>query len=170
MENAQPVLSNSVFQAFKRAVAEIFQENGISLEGQTDVDQRTNPLQVVAAVGVTGDLKGTILFGCSYPSAQAIVGTLFASSNIIPQEKSFGDLAKATIGEFANQIAGRSLMNLSQAAYDCNMPPPTVLTGDVVTPDLVAPEQEYVSRLTGGFGSALFRVGIKSMKKLKKEC
>ncbi len=159
-------MGSSVFSSFESAVIDIFRENNIPVQGITTTADPGEILQVVSTMGLSGDLRGNIVFGCSLQSAHSIVNALFKASDIVPQEKDFGDLQKATIGEFANQITGRALMHLSRSDVDCNMTPPTVFTGDRVAPDLCAANEKYSSRVEGTFGSLVLHVGIKETKKV----
>jgi CheY-specific phosphatase CheX len=156
-------MDKSIFTSFQQAVKDIFAENKIPLDSLSMTGERSGIMQVVSAVGITGDLRGNLIFGCSYESAQSIVDSLFRASSIVPPGKLFGDLQKATIGEFVNQIVGRALMNLANESIDCSMTPPTVITGDWVMPDLCSPQEEYASYVAGGFGSAVLRIGLKKV-------
>jgi CheY-specific phosphatase CheX len=159
-------MGSAIFASFESAVLDIFRENNISVRGISPAANPGEKLQVVSTMGLSGDLRGNIVFGCSLESAHAIVNSLFKASDITPQDKNFGDLQKATIGEFANQITGRALMHLSRSSVDCNMTPPTVITGDRVTSDLCAAHEKYSSRVEGSFGSLVLHVGIKESKKV----
>jgi CheY-specific phosphatase CheX len=162
-------MGQSVHLSFEKAVLDIFRENAIAVESIAPSGKDGEKLQVVSTMGISGDLWGNVIFGCSLESAQAIVDSLFKSSQIVPQEKGFGDLQKATIGEFTNQITGRALMALAQDSVDCMMTPPTVFTGNWVVPELSgARDEEYVSRVQGDFGSAVLKIGFKALKKGKK--
>jgi chemotaxis protein CheX len=160
----------SMFSSFESALLDIFREHKISIDGIKNSSEPKGSLQVVSTMGLSGDLQGNIIFGCSLASAQAIVESLFKASNITPQDKDFGDLQKATIGEFSNQITGRALMHLSRRSIDCNMTPPTVITGNWVSPDLCAAVKKYSSRVEGSFGSLVLQVGFKESKKRIKNC
>ncbi len=145
---------------------DIFRENSIPVEGIAPAGGNPEKLQVVSTMGISGDLRGNVVFGLNYESARSIVGMLFKANDLAPEGDGFGDLQKAAIGEIANQITGRALMGLSQRAFDCNMSPPTVFTGDLVIPDLgQASDKQYVSRVRGDFGSAVLHVGIQEPKK-----
>jgi CheY-specific phosphatase CheX len=162
-------MADRIASSFKEAVLDIFRENAIPVVEIAPATAQPENLQVVSTMGISGDLRGNIVFGLSYASARSIVESLFKASNIVPQDKGFGDLHKATIGEFANQITGRALMVLARQKFDCSMTPPTVFTGDSVVPNLgPSPAEEYVSRVRGTFGSAVLRVGIKEWKKAEK--
>jgi len=165
-------MADRISSSFNEAVRDIFRENSIPIDAVDPAGKNSERLQVVSTMGISGDLRGNIVFGLDFESARSIVDSLFKAGEIAPAkdgtagEGVFGDLEKATIGEFANQITGRALMALARQAVDCNMSPPTVFTGDLVVPDLgSASDEEYVSRVRGGFGSAVLHVGIKERKK-----
>jgi chemotaxis protein CheX len=159
-------MADRIASSFHGAMLDIFRENSIPVDEIAPVEKSPEKLQVVSTMGISGDLRGNIVFGLSYESARSMVGMLLKASDLTPEDDGFGDLHKAAIGEIANQITGRALMALSQAAVDCNMSPPTVFTGDSVVADLgMTVEREYVSRVRGGFGSAVLHVGIQEQKK-----
>jgi chemotaxis protein CheX len=153
------------FSSFENALLDIFRENSIPVNGLSTAGDAEETLQVVSTMGISGDVRGNIVFGCSLASASALVDTLFRASDIVPRDKSFGDLHKAAIGEFANQITGRALMHLSLKDVDCNMTPPTVLTGTWVSPNLCAAHEKFSSRVAGSFGSLVLHLGVEASKK-----
>jgi chemotaxis protein CheX len=104
--------------------------------------------EVTAIVGVTGTVRGLVLYSMNETTAIAIV------SRVMHQEfHEFDALAQSGIGELGNVITGRAGVLLSQAGYPSNITPPAVVVGKgslVTTLDLnrlVLPLQTDIGRL-----------------------
>lgn len=81
--------------------------------------------EVNVVIGVTGDLKGQIIFCLS--EATALV---FASRMLMNlTTETFNELAKSAICEMANMILGRAVTSLSERGYFCTLTPPALLLG-----------------------------------------
>jgi chemotaxis protein CheX len=104
--------------------------------------------EVTAIVGVTGKVRGIVLYSMTESTAMAIV------ARIMQQEfHAFDALAQSGIGELGNVITGRAGVLLSDAGYPSNITPPAVVVGKgtmVTTLDLnrlVMPLETDVGRL-----------------------
>lgn len=75
-------------------------------------------------LGVTGDLKGSILF--SFPKDMALEMIKIMSG--MDMDK-FDNFATSALGEVANIIGGNALTNLSQSNYTCDIVPPKFSLG-----------------------------------------
>lgn len=81
--------------------------------------------EVNVVIGVTGDLKGQIIFCLS--EATALVFASRMSMNLTTE--TFNELAKSAICEMANMILGRAVTSLSERGYFCTLTPPALLLG-----------------------------------------
>ena len=80
--------------------------------------------EVTAIVGVTGTVRGLVLYSMNEATAMAIV------SRTMNQEfVEFDALAQSGMGELGNVITGRAGALLSEAGYPSNMTPPAVVVG-----------------------------------------
>ena len=80
--------------------------------------------EVTAIVGVTGTVRGLVLYSMNEATATAIV------SRTMNQEfVEFDALAQSGMGELGNVITGRAGALLSEAGYPSNMTPPAVVVG-----------------------------------------
>ena len=80
--------------------------------------------EVTAIVGVTGMVRGLVLYSMNEATAMAIV------SRTMNQEfREFDALAQSGIGELGNVITGRAGVLLSEAGYPSNLTPPAVVVG-----------------------------------------
>lgn len=75
-------------------------------------------------LGVTGDLKGTILFGFSNNMILEMVKIMSGM-----EMKKIDNFASSALGEVANIIGGNALTNLSIYDYACDIAPPQVIIG-----------------------------------------
>ena len=75
-------------------------------------------------LGITGDLKGNVLFG--FPKDMAIEMIRIMSGMEMDKIDSF---ASSALGEIGNIIGGNALTNLSKNKYVCDIAPPQVFVG-----------------------------------------
>ena len=80
--------------------------------------------------------------------------------NPLEIQDEFGIPQKEAIYEVINLFAGRSLMLLSEKNIDCSLTPPTIITGQKISPFMY--EIQYSTNLffTGDFGNISLFVGI----------
>lgn len=76
-------------------------------------------------LGVTGDLKGTILF--SFSKAMALEMIKIMSGMEMDKIDSF---ASSALGEIANIIGGNALTKLTENNYICDIVPPQIIIGE----------------------------------------
>ncbi len=109
--------------------------------GQAGVQtERSTSQQVTALIGVTGSVKGVMMFGLSEQTAKQAV------SRMIGQETtSMDELTQSGIAEMGNVIAGTAATALSEKGHYCTISPPILVFGSGVTistvsiPRLVVP-------------------------------
>ena len=79
---------------------------------------------VTTLVGVTGDLRGMVIFGLSLSTALALV------SHMMGQEFTELDaVAESGIAELGNVVVGSSVTSLAELGYRCGITPPAVILG-----------------------------------------
>ncbi|WP_089759053.1 chemotaxis protein CheX [Halarsenatibacter silvermanii] len=77
------------------------------------------------AIGVTGDLSGSILFSFSRDMALSMVESM-AGMEVNELDK----FVTSALGEVANIISGNAATFLNQQDYDCDIVPPRVIIGE----------------------------------------
>lgn len=95
-------------------------------KGELYLKETSTPILGVAVlVGIAGDVRGRMLLDMSKETAINI-------SDHMNGEKSgeFDTMAKSTITELANMIAGLAITKLSNLGFTFHVSPPTILTGD----------------------------------------
>ncbi len=89
---------------------------------------------VTTLVGVTGDLRGMVIFGLSKATALALV------SQMMGQEFTELDaVAESGIAELGNVVVGTSVTSLAELGYKCGITPPAVILGSdtvISTPNM----------------------------------
>ncbi len=94
-------------------------------QGQISVTEGLIPSREANVIlGVTGDLRGSILF--SFPKDMTLEMVYIMSSMRMEEIDNF---VSSALGEIANIIGGNALRNLSTANYNCDIVPPQILIG-----------------------------------------
>ncbi len=112
---------------FLEAAIEVLKaEVGLSVSrGNLDLQKSSLTTDdVTVLLHLIGDVYGVVLYCMPFETGLKIV------SNIMGQEFSeFGSLAQSGIAELGNVITGRATIKFSQAGYQSNISPPTMITG-----------------------------------------
>jgi chemotaxis protein CheX len=80
--------------------------------------------EVTALVGVTGTVKGMVMYSMSEGTARAIVSRMMGQ-----HFQEFNAMAQSGIGELGNVITGRAGALLADAGYPSNITPPALVIG-----------------------------------------
>lgn len=114
--------------SFYKATKDVFQL-------MLDIDPQKEDLKVVedmvgskdasVVLGVTGDLKGTILF--SFPKDMTLEMIKIMSGMEMDEIDNF---ASSALGEIANIIGGNALTILTKKNYICDIVPPQIFVGE----------------------------------------
>jgi chemotaxis protein CheX len=107
-------------------------------------------------IHLVGQIQGVVLYGMSAAMGLAVV------SRILGQEFSEMDnLAQSGVAELGNVITGRATVKLSQAGYQSNISPPTLISGNGVqisTLDF----SRIVVPLSTDFGSIIVHLALRT--------
>lgn len=93
-------------------------------ESLTVVEDMTSSKDANVLLGITGDLKGSILF--SFPEDMTLEMIKIMSGMEINEIDAF---ASSALGEIANIIGGNSVTDLSENDYKCDIVPPQIFIG-----------------------------------------
>lgn len=80
--------------------------------------------QISIAVGVSGEIKGQVIYGMSQVTATKIASAMMGTPQV-----AFDEMAVSAISELGNIISGNAAMLLSDSGYTCDITPPTVIRG-----------------------------------------
>ena len=117
----------NTLKPFVEAVSEVMNiEVGVTVvKGDLELQKSsltTNDITVL--LHLVGEVYGVVLYSLSQSVGLKMV------SKILGQDfREFNSLAQSGIAELGNVITGRATVKLSQAGYDTNISPPTVITG-----------------------------------------
>lgn len=150
-------------QQFTGALREVVREIGFDEISISVGDIDPSMVELVASVGITGDLHGFMMLRSDMTSAYNFVSRMLINMGIEPEEEDgFGQFHKEAIGEIVNQVSGRSTMMLAEQTIDCNITPPTIIVGNSIYSDIASCESSISHILTGSFGKIGLFVGIKN--------
>lgn len=80
--------------------------------------------EVTVLISLIGQVEGTVLYGMNAMTALGLV------SRVMGQDfNDFDDLAKSGVAELGNVITGQATIRLSQAGYESQISPPTLIEG-----------------------------------------
>lgn len=115
---------NPIYDATNEVFQQILQ---VEIErGQLGVKEDTiTTNQANISIGVTGDLKGSIVFSFSEQMALEIV-TQMSGMEMDKLDK----FVTSAVGELANIISGHAMTNLSEKDYQCDIVPPQIIIGE----------------------------------------
>ncbi|MGF7185853.1 chemotaxis protein CheX [Desulfitispora alkaliphila] len=88
------------------------------------VEDMVSSKEANVVLGVTGDLRGNILF--SFPKEMALEMVKIMSGMEMNEIDSF---VSSALGEVANIIGGNAITNLSENNYTCDIVPPQIFVG-----------------------------------------
>jgi len=119
--------------------------------------------ELVSSVGVTGDINGYFIIQSDKENAKSFVDTLLTNMGMDLEEE-FGFFTREAMGEITNQISGRSTILLSNHGIDCDITPPTVMTGVNLISTVNNTEVNKTKFIQGSFGIISVYVGVKIIK------
>ncbi|MHB1159401.1 MAG: chemotaxis protein CheX [Chloroflexota bacterium] len=89
---------------------------------------------VTTLIGVTGDLRGMVIFGISRDTALALVSSMMGQ-----KFTELDAVAESGIAELGNVVVGSSVTSLAELGYKCGITPPAVILGSatvISTPNM----------------------------------
>ncbi len=79
---------------------------------------------VTVMVGVTGELRGSVLYGMSEETAKRIASKMMDGRTPV-----FDQLAESAIKELGNVITGMASSELEKLGFHCDISPPSLIVG-----------------------------------------
>jgi chemotaxis protein CheX len=112
------------------AVNVLGSELGSSVNVGTPVEEDAEcvAIGVTAMVGVTGRLRGMVIFKLTEGTALGLVSQMMGQ----PYEK-LDSIAQSGIAELGNVIVGSAVTSMTKLDYQCGITPPAVVIGDKTT-------------------------------------
>jgi chemotaxis protein CheX len=95
-------------------------------------DYSFSPHDVSTLIGISGDLKGVVIF--SFPSDVALtVANRFIELMGVPPATEFNAEAQSALAEMVNTIMGHYMIAMEERGYKVNISPPTTVMGQKLT-------------------------------------
>jgi len=117
-------VENEVRDTFIEALRQILAETDLAVEAFEPGPHPAAEDQVVASVGLTGDVKGILMLSLDARSAFAIARAMTGGVAIPLANEKFTDVHLAAMAELANQVSGRAITMLSGRQMRCDITPP----------------------------------------------
>lgn len=80
--------------------------------------------QVSIAVGVSGQVKGQVIYGLSQVTATKIASAMMGQTTV-----AFDEMVASAVSELGNMISGNAATLLSDSGFECDITPPTLIRG-----------------------------------------
>ncbi len=117
-------------------------------------DSRLQSDEVTVLIGVTGQVKGVVMYALSERTAKAFAGAM--TGKVIPV---YDAMVESAISETGNVITGRASGLLEKAGYRCTISPPTVINGRGLMISTIA-IQRLVIPLSTHFGDIAIHIAL----------
>jgi len=111
--------------------------------------------EVSVLVGISGQVEGTVVYGMSISTAQAIVGQMLGWP-----VTTFDKLGHSAIGELCSIISGQSCTRLEEEGYLSYPTPPTLIMGEGIRITTLAIQRLVIPILTQ-FGPLNVRLALR---------
>lgn len=146
---------------FIKAAEEIFREIGFSTLIIKDGNSKEEKYELVANIGITGDISGFLLIRSDLKSSMRFINKMLTNMGMEAEESDFGKFHKEAFGEILNQISGRATMLLESSGINCYITPPTILMGRNISMGTYVAAEIIHKTITGNFGSFDLLIGAK---------
>lgn len=116
---------------FVEAAFEVLQaETGLQItRGELGLDKHAYITEAVTVIlSLVGSVEGTVFYSMSEPTGIGLASRMMGETMT-----QFDSLAQSGVAELGNVITGRASVKLSEAGYEANISPPTLLTGSGAT-------------------------------------
>lgn len=147
--------------SFVEAARQFLADIGLETAEVLTDDGQVQDAAALATVGILGGLRGTLLVSLDDPSADAVVAAMCTDLGVDPAVHIDAAMRREALSAIANQVCGRTVTNLSKQGVDCDITPPTVLSGFHLTSTITDVEHYETRRLRGSFGSMLISLGTR---------
>lgn len=104
-------------------------------------------------LGVTGDLRGSVLFSFTKPMALEMVKIMAGM-----EMNEIDMFVSSALGEVANIVGGNAVTNLTEYNYTCDIVPPQIIVGEYKSLSMASEKALVISMHTdiGEFSISIF--------------
>jgi len=114
---------NKFLHATKTVLSEYFSISVISGGAPTTVKGSEALEDISVIIGVTGDMYGQFLIGCTSNTALNIARSMMSS----PDYPQFDEMCQSALSELGNMIGGMSATGLAEMGFMCELAPPSIV-------------------------------------------
>ena len=153
-------MRQEILAAFVEAVRQVFRDTDMTIDSVDPGDAFGSDAQVIASVGLTGDLRGILMLRTDMAGAAGILKAMTGGLRLAIMNDRLSEIQLAAIGEISNQIAGRAVTLLAEIDLRCDITPPAVLAAaqlQSLVPDL---SESFRQTVRGPFGRLTVFLGI----------
>ncbi len=157
-------MQQDILSALLEAVRQVFRDTDIDIESVEPGDPFGAEAQVIATIGLIGELKGIFMLRTDTDSAAGIVKAMMGGLRLPTPEMGLSEIQLAAIAEISNQIAGRAITLLSERGLHCDITPPAVMSATQMhslVPDLAESSRHTVR---GSFGRLTVFLGTQRVE------
>lgn len=120
-------MEHEILDTFIEALRQILTETDIAVEAVEPGSGAAADDQVVASVGLTGEVRGILMLSTDARSALTIARAMTGGVAIPLENERFTEIHLAAMAELANQVSGRAITMLSKRHLRCDITPPAVI-------------------------------------------
>jgi chemotaxis protein CheX len=154
-------MKDKLKQILQNALIQILNEIGIQDVSIIENPPRDLACEVIITIGITGNITGTMMLKSNQKSAAFIAEHMLSGIDHPPEEEEFTESQQEVILELMNLFSGRALMILSEQKIDCNLTPPTLITGKEIHPSMYNILYTVNTGVKGLFGEIYLFFGVK---------
>lgn len=142
----------SVVQIVESTISETPQRGKVFLRGKYPFASA----DVAIVVGITGVLTGQVILSMSLATAKGIAARMLMEDQVTELD----EYAQSALAEMANMITANSTIGLADAGFNCDITPPTVITGSRIEISCQEGIQTLVIPLEMSMGSVEVNLSI----------
>ncbi|MEE8443491.1 MAG: chemotaxis protein CheX [Dehalococcoidia bacterium] len=126
----------------------------LQLTGAEAVSHQFTTDSLTAVIGVSGQLRGNVLYGFDHGTARAVAGKMVGHEVI-----EFDEMSLSAIGEIANMITGNAATQLSNTGATVDISPPVLIepAGSKFT---TTAGQQILVKFTSDLGPLHIRISL----------
>jgi chemotaxis protein CheX len=142
----------SVVQIVESTISETPQRGKVFLRGKYPFASA----DVAIVVGITGVLTGQVILSMALDTARGIAARMLMEDEVAELD----EYAQSALAEMANMITANSTIGLADAGFNCDITPPTVITGSRIEISCQEGIQTLVIPLVMSMGSVEVNLSI----------
>jgi CheY-specific phosphatase CheX len=124
--------AESITTILREAIRFILDETGFKDVTIRPVTGKSKSSDLVVTTGITGNIKGILMVSFGSSDAVRAANTMLAHIGEAQSGSTLDENHKASLSEITNLFTARFVNILSARDIDCNLTPPTIITGSSI--------------------------------------